>query len=122
MSDPARELVNNQTIIAGLIGLVGIIITGLLSFFGGRGSVQAQLQGQLNLSFKEFTDQLQEEHASDRSDIAGCRRRCGELEGQLRGLEQHLASLENLLRAHGISVPEAAKVATVFVLDSGGEE
>lgn len=99
-----------QAVILAVIGVMGSVLVALIGFFGGRGSVSAQLQGQLNASFKALTDKLVKEREADEKEMASLR-------GEVRQLDQHIRSLEELLRRSGIEVPPRPAVATVFVLE-----
>lgn len=94
-----------------LVGAVASIITGVIAYFGGRGASIAAVQTALNASFKELVDTLQQERAADR-------KRMLEIEGRCNGLEQHIVSLERILRGAGIEVPPRPLTQTVFVFDS----
>lgn len=101
----------SSDLLTGIMGVIGMVVVGLISFFGGRGSVQAQIQTALNNTFQNLVDQLQEERKDERQQIL-------EMRGAIRAWEQHLISLENILRREGIDIPPRPVVATVFVLDS----
>jgi len=109
MSEMATEL--NQTIVAGILGVVSSVMIGLISFFGGRGSVQAQLQGQLNASMKLHIDRQDEILARNEE-------RLQQMEVKVRGLQQYNESLARILRDNDIPVPPPPVVAPVFILDS----
>ena len=115
MSGNTGEFLHNPAVLTGMFGFLGTIIVGMLSFFGGRGSVQAQIQGSLNESFKILTEQLRQERTRDRVEIL-------QLRGEVRGLEQHISSLETILRANGMEIPKRPLTAPVFVLDSNDKE
>lgn len=112
MSDTGGlDLSLGQTIVAGLTTASATVIVGLISFFGGRGSVQAQLQAQLNNSLKLHIDELKSERHTDQNRIQ-------DLEVKVRGLQQYNESLARVLRDNNIPVPPPPKVEPVFVLDS----
>jgi TolA-binding protein len=95
--------------VASVIGLLTSIITGILSYFGGRGSVAAQIQTALNNSFESLSERLEIDNVS-------LRRRVTELEGNQRKMEQHISSLESLLRRNGIEVPSPPRIDTIVHL------
>lgn len=95
-----------QQVIAAMISAFAVLIVGMLSFIGGRGSVSAQLQAQLNSSFKNFTDVLNADLAGTRADLANERMQRILMEGRLRELQQYVESLEMFLRSKGFDVPE----------------
>lgn len=98
-------------IIVAILALLGTVISGFLGFAQGRGASIAAVQASLNASFGALVTELQEERKNDR-------RRMLDIEGRCNGMEQHIASLEQILRDNGIEVPRRPQVHTVFVLDS----
>lgn len=112
------SITEGQMVIVAILAASSSIIVALIAFFGGRGSVAAQLQGQLNESFKNLTADLQDERVTLRKAWADERQLRLELESRLAGLEQHVRSLENVLRREGISVPPRRLVEPIVMLDA----
>lgn len=110
MSDSVHMSVG-EIVLGAIVSTFGAVIVGFTSYFGGRGSVQAQLQAQLNASFKDLTDQLQKERVTDHAAL-------GLMRGDLTNLEQHILSLEDILRRAGLPIPPRPKVTTVFFFES----
>lgn len=100
-------------IVGGAFTVVTAAITGMIAFFGGKGSAAAQMQNSLNEGFRALSTAMQAEHNE-------CLARVKKLESELAGLRQHVASLEGILRDNGIQVPRAPLVAPIFILDSDG--
>ena len=98
-----------QEIVSSLFTFLGVVIVGFIGFFGGRGSVQAQLQGQLNASMKMYIEELKAERVADEKRILN-------LEARSAALEQYNLSLARILRDADIPVPPPPKTETVFVL------
>jgi len=84
----------------GLIGAIATVIAGFLSYFGGKNSASAQLQDALNNGFRVLDEARKRENA--------------ELRGRIASLEQHVFSLENILREKGIPIPARPRPAVVF--------
>lgn len=103
--EPLFNLTSGQQVLAAMISAMAVIIVGMLSFIGGRGSVSAQLQAQLNGSFKNFTDVLNADLAGTRADLANERMQRILMEGKLRELQQYVESLEVFLRSKGFDIP-----------------
>lgn len=83
-----------------LIGALATIVTGFLAYFGGKNSASAQLQDALNKGFQAINDARKAENA--------------ELRGRIAALEQHVFSLENILRDNGHPIPSRPRPAIVF--------
>lgn len=106
MNDPAGFF---QEIVSSLFAFLGVVIVGFISFFGGRGSVQAQLQAQLNDTMKIVIGELKTELEDSKGQICA-------VEARSAALEQYNISLSRILRDAGIPVPPPPKTETVFVL------
>ena len=102
---------DNTTLLVALIGGIATVVTGIIAFFGGQNHREAQLTNALTQGFRDLTNELQEERATDRKRIL-------QLEGEVAGLQQWAQSLEKLLRDHDIPIPERRPVGTVFFLTS----
>lgn len=98
-------------VIAGCAMLASNLLTGVLSFFSGKGKASADFQSALNNGFAELASEL-------RRDKADCEQKLLALQGEVNGLRQHIYSLEGILRQHGIDVPPLRPIVPVFVLDS----
>lgn len=95
---------------------------------------KAAIQAQLNLQFKDFTDQLQEERAemkkawdaeraSWRDEKVAWAGERAQLRGEIINLTQSIESLKSLLRRNGIDVPVVHRPAPDFdVIPGGGHE
>lgn len=98
-----------QEIVSSLFTFLGVVLVGFIGFFGGRGSVQAQLQAQLNDTMKMVVAELKGEVEEARAHIRT-------LESRSAALEQYNISLARILRDADIPVPAPPKTETVFVL------
>jgi hypothetical protein len=116
------QLTLSQTVVASLVGAFGTIVVGAVTFFGGRGSVTAQLQSAMTIATKELFETYRLERIEDHKTIISLKTEVLTLTGTVAGLDQHVRSLESLLRTHGIKVPKRPITQTVFVLDRDGDE
>ena len=100
----------------GAIALVGVMVTAVLSFLGGKGSAQAAQQTAFNEMAKTLIDSVR----AERDD---CHKKLEAVDGELRQQRQIYISLVNQLSRQGIDIahPELL-VETVFVLDSQAKE
>lgn len=110
MSDGVGPTFSTE-VFQSLITFCGIVIVGFIGFFGGRGSVQAQLQAQLNDTMKMVIAELKAEIDNLQGHIRA-------LEGRSASLEQYNISLARILRDANIEVPPPPKTETVFILAS----
>lgn len=106
--DPSTLSFPESVINAGL-AFAGAVLVGLISFFGGRGSVQAQLQGQLNNSFQLYIKQLEKEREDDTKKLLDLQTKIGELWAYNR-------KLAAALRESGQKVPEPPNVEPIFII------
>lgn len=81
-------------------GLLGVVVTAIVAFFGGRNSAIAQLQTSINHGF----DTLNKANGT----------KITELEGKIRQLEQYNNALARVLRSNGIDLPHQPEVTIVF--------
>lgn len=114
MTDPVPDSIQitiGQALLGVLITASSAVIVGLLSFFGGRGSVQAQLQGQLNASMKALIDEQAELRKVDQQTIR-------DLNLQLRSQQIYISKLAKALIELGADVPPPPEVVPILMLDS----
>lgn len=109
--------------LVALAGVVGAAIGGFALWLANRLLGKAAIQTALNASFKEFTDQLQEERkellAERTAERLAWAKRDSELRGEIINLTQTIESLKALLRRNGIDVPESHAPASDFVILPG---
>lgn len=110
MSDDVSFSLSEAVVIA-VIATAGTILTALIAFFGGRGSVQAQLQGQLNDTMELVVKNL-EKRLEDSDTLIR------DMRVEIRSLQAYNIALARILRENNIPVPQPQTVAPVFVLDS----
>lgn len=119
--DPSQTgfLAAAATAIGAALGAFGLWLANRLL---GKAAIQAAL----NASFKEFTDQLQEERTVLLAERTAERLAWASERAQLRGevinLTQAIESLKSLLRRNGIDVPEIHRPAPDFDIIPGGGE
>jgi hypothetical protein len=120
--DPSQTgfLAAMATTVGAAVGAFGLWVANRLL---GKAAIQAQL----NTSFKEFTDQLQEERrellAERTAERLAWAARDAQLRGEIINLIQTVESLKALLRRNGIDVPEVHRPAPDFdVIPGGGEK
>lgn len=107
-----------QQVLAAFITSVGLVIAGLVAVLGRRVSTRAEdkkadadVTTAVASAWATYGEQLALDRAADRKRIA-------DLEGRVASMEQHIASLENLLRKHGIDIPHRMPVEPYLMLDS----
>lgn len=98
-----------QQLLVAVIAAFASVVASVVAYFGGRGSIASQLQGQINASFELLASQLNDQHDRDVTRMA-------QMEGHISALEQYQLSLERILRDAGIPIPTRPIAATVFVL------
>ncbi len=103
----------SATLITAGFGFLGAVIVGIISFFGGRGTSEAAVQNAINSGFKDLTAALQKEREENHTLI-------DELTGRVANLEQHMLSLEALLRDNGIPVPRRPAPTSVGIQEFVG--
>lgn len=122
---------------AGILGAIGAAMAAGVGAFGlwvaNRLLGKAAIQAQLNIQFKDFTDQLQEERAEMRKawdaertswrdeKLAWAGERA-QLRGEIINLTQAIESLKAHLRRNGIDVPEVHRPAPDFDIIPGSGE
>lgn len=109
--------------LAALAGMVGAALGAFGLWLANRMLGKAAVQQALNASFKEFTDQLQEERKNLLEERAGERlawaKRDAELRGEIINLIQTIESLKALLRRNGIDVPDTHAPSSDFLILPG---
>lgn len=115
----AGPLAAMWTAIGAAVGAFGLWIA-------NRMLGKAAIQTALNASFKEFTDQLQEERKTLLEERTAERlvwaKRDAELRGEIINLTQTIESLKALLRRNGIDVPDTHSPASDFVILPGDKQ
>lgn len=91
---------DTHTVTLASFGLIGVMVTAVLAFFGGRNSAIAQLQTSINHGFETLNN--------------ANGHKITELEGKIRQLEQYNSTLARVLRLNGIDLPPHPEVAVVF--------
>lgn len=93
-----------------VIGTAGAGIGAFGLWLANRMLGKAAFQTAINSGFKELTDQLQEERQALMAELSAERLANHQERTQLRGevsqLRQVVESLKNLLRRHGVDIPE----------------
>lgn len=109
----------SESYINASISAIGIIvaasITGIVAFFGGKGSAQAQLQNSLNAFNTSVMHSLERERTHCEEKLKAMQL---QLDTEGRSLRQHISSLEEVIRRAGIEVPRHRPAEIIYVLDS----
>lgn len=87
---------------AGLAGITGAAVTGILALFSSRPTALATQQQVLNASFAQFME--------------NANAKIGELENRLNADEQYINSLVEILRKNNIEVPRRPISSVVFLV------
>lgn len=88
-----------EAIIAGVLGLVGVVVTRLLSRRNERTTADAAAHEAVAGGFTEFANAWREERQELKAELV-------KMHGVMRDMDQHLISLENILRAQGLDIPK----------------
>jgi hypothetical protein len=83
-----------------VVAALATIATGIIAFFGGKNSATALIQQSINQGFSTLA-------SANHDEII-------QLRGEIQGLKQYIRSLENVLRAQGLELPEHRMVEVVF--------
>lgn len=116
---------------SGWFAAIGAVVAAALGAAGlwlaNRLVGKAAIQAQLNIQFKDFTDQLQEERTEMKKawdaertmwreeKVAWAGERA-QLRGEIINLTQAIESLKSYLRRNGLDVPEAHTPPTDFII------
>lgn len=96
-------------ITVAVIGGAAAIIAAVIAFFAGKQSVLAQVTTSVTNGFEKLTQQLQEERDRDHKELL-------DLRGRIAQLEQHVLSLEAILRQKGIDIPTMLPVGVISIV------
>lgn len=121
-----------QKLIITILGGMGVTATAVLTWLASRGKIKIERGSAVVTQYETLVRDLQEERdamhaermafAQERRDWvlerADMRARMLACEGQGRGIEQYVYSLEALLRKAGIAIPEKRQVVPIVMLES----
>jgi hypothetical protein len=115
-----------HTVAGGLAGLATATVGGFGLWLANRLLGKAAVQSSLNASFKDFTDQLQEERkemvAERTAERLAWAAERAQLRGEIINLTQAVESLKAHLRRAGLAIPEDHSPPTGQMLILKGDD
>jgi hypothetical protein len=126
------EINFGQKLILTVLGGLGVGGASVLTWLASRGKIKIEKGSAVVTQYETLVRDLQEERdamhkerlafGQERRDWimerADMRRRMLSCEGQQRGMEQYLYSLESLLRGAGLDIPEKRRVVPIIMLET----
>ncbi len=101
--EPKSLDVGTMTTVVGSI--MAATITSVSAYLIGKKKAQTDVQTTLNSGFEILIRELQEERGDLTKTIKSQNEKIDMLEGRIFSLKVRIIALENMLRAHGISIP-----------------
>lgn len=102
------------TVLVAIFGVIGSVIVGFITYFGGRNASVAVLQTALTEGFRELNAQQMERINALQGEINAVETSLSEVRAELAAERQRSAALRNLLRREGIEIPRDTVHVPVF--------
>jgi hypothetical protein len=96
----------STTILIALIGGVSMIVTAVISFFGGKNSAAAALKNAWTEQAEMILDQLRKDNEHCNAKLARQDLKIHQRDGEITNLQQQLISLMDILRRSGLDIPK----------------